>query len=370
MINKKIMGYITLLAAFAAIGSYVMPDLFKPDQNMRATPKGQQSQNNQTLIGNNSSIITNVHGRVTINNIQTNGDKSEACIETNSGDALQWLCDKYLAVKVLNEATGALVAQSPYKITLSIKNMTSMLLTISRVSTVEFDSNRKRNFTGEIHATYHFMPHEKKEMKLSGNEYLPYYLHIELFHNFSSMPSAFDFDLKTRVVKDKNCVRKLATSSIKTGLDGAEAVIKAATQLNDDDYRFMAAFPGNYVIGLEKASRLEFIHVEDWVVNFCSPIGKMKTFLVSNKSVNFAGVSGECEYHDSPLPLIGNQEALIKASQSNIICSNSNELRALSLSCEDKERTVWILPYLDAEDRRIIFDAVTGENLTTKLGGI
>ncbi len=278
------------------------------------------------------------------------------------GKALELLRDYYFELVVPNKMRGRTISNERYKIKFKLKNLTSMPVHITKIQAEIFPVVTKTKFTAQNHIPRYLGPNEEKTIELTGNELLPKSVNLEIFHNLSSATSNFTIAL-TGNIPPKSCPPPLSSNIIEVGMEALEAINQSVPIDVLYDYNLISAFPGNSKTYIDsKNTRLKFIEVESWVVNFCSPKGVIYGGIVDRFNANLKKTNAKCVYVSNlDFPTIGNKEALRIANSKNLICSDWQMPRLLRVKTDENYKYVWFLQYLNKEDDPILINAATGE---------
>lgn len=291
-----------------------------------------------------------------------------------SGSYGEWLRDKYMEVKIPDEVRGVRLGSDPYEIDVEVKNRTSQILYVSRITISRYNEqlvdNNEPIFVGEHISAFHLGPGETDKIISHGNRLIPKRLLISIHHNLADKPSTFDIDvggheipLRTPKIIDENTLLQL-------GLDGKIAIDLAAEKLKETVKKFylFTAVPANSRIMFDEKSLYRLTQVQSWYVTFASENNRLYSFVVSEDSLEDNEASdSSIPLRPVPLPLIGNIEALSLASKSNKIAGDWQDLKLIGGRRGNKWTCAWLLPYLDSDENPIIIDAIYGDFVSMKI---
>lgn len=289
-----------------------------------------------------------------------------------TGHAGQWLYDPYVKVLVANRFAGPIIADEAYRLTIELENKTTVPLHITKI-VVTYSSEKVAEifsmksdvtFKHENHIFHTLQPHEKKDISLSCNELLPEYAEIQIYHNYSAAPSKFYFNLES-TLQPPPCPPALPASALIQETNSLDAMRRAQLKATKSDRKtnIFACFPGDSTKYIDTTTRLKYINTKSWVINFCSPDGKMYQTIVDKNEVNGGETDATCTWHPNPSPKISYQDALEIANRNHLICADWKDPRLLVGKLNNKFINVWYLPYRGRDSLPLIIDAQTGHLL-------
>ncbi len=289
-----------------------------------------------------------------------------------AGSVREWLYDRYVGIQVPQEFKGPILASEGYEFVLEVENRTSMPMYIAKITVTRYNREAARLlgsatdviFTHEDHRTQYLGPAEKKRLTQPGNEVLPKLVQVEVYHSLSSEPSRFEIDVGGKVVHLSD-PRRLPPEATYRGLDGLVAIdkVREYTQSWGYEMHLVVAFPGDNKTFLDPATRLRSLEVETWVVTLCSPGNRHWTAIVSRDNVDLEELKSDEVCEPVPFPSLGNQEALGRCSQADLICADWKLLRIIGGKIENRWTCAWSLPYRGPNGLPLLVDATTGHRL-------
>lgn len=292
----------------------------------------------------------------------------------NSGSYGEWLRDKYMEIKIPEEVRGVRLGSDPYEIDVEIKNRTSQVLYISRITISRYNdqlvAKNKPIFVGEHISSFYLEPGEIKKIISHGNRLIPKKLLVSIHHNLSDDASTFDIEVGGKELPLRTPKRIDESTLSQLGLDGKIAVDLAAKKLNKsvNNFYLFTAVPANSRVMFDKKSLYRLTQVQSWHVTFVSENNKLYSFVVSEDSIESSEASdSSIPLRPVPLPLIGNKEALSIASNSSKIAGDWHDLKLIGGRRGTKWTCAWLLPYLDSDENPIMVDAIDGDFVSMKI---
>jgi hypothetical protein len=301
------------------------------------------------------------------------GDEGMLSLQKQSGEAGEWLSDKYVGVRIPNTVRGMLLADEPYSVDIEIRNQTSNVLYIPEIVVRHFNDAYSRShesvFEGIIHLTLHLNPHQIDTVTYTGNRILPERVSVSIAQNLSNDPSKFEVDVGGEVISPLGS-RQLPPDAVSAGFDGLSAIKKALEYSRDwlTNAHVFVVHPLNSSGYLDRETRLKFIKVDTWRVSLINEMNIIHDFHVSEQSITELGrFESSIEFRPVPIPRIGNQEALRLMNDKNIICSDWRDVKLIGGKKEGEWTCAWHLPYLDCNSEPIIVDAISGERVSMEI---